>query len=215
MALTEILPAASAGKGHSAEEQRKSKLDRDLPHSNQSTGQRAPCVGGDDERHTEGDHDADGDNLDEDQPLERDVHNRRQRQRRANDDQPRDRDVTGIAAKDVSRQRRGAQNPPGHRFAKYTMTARTRPQCSRTGQTCERGLARGKRVALDLHVQKELRHDAQYSAPEKHEACLRGNERPQDELTRRQPHACSDQARTNDGPETVGRIRKISDDERG
>ena len=216
VALAEILPAASAGKGHRAEEQRKSKLDRHLPHSNQSTGKRPPGVSRDDKSHAEGDHDADGDDLDDDEPLERDVHDRRQRQRRANDDQARDRDVTGITAEDVTRQRGGAQNPPRPQVREVHHHGQDEaPMFPEPVETGERRLARGKRVALDLHVQEELRHDAQHGTPEKHEARLRGDERPQDELARGQADACRDQARTNDAPETVRRIRKISDDEGG
>ncbi len=216
VALAEILPSSGAGKGHRAEEERKSKLEWYLPHSNQSTGKRPPGVGGDHKSHAKSDHDADGDDLDDDQPLERDVHDRRQRQRRANDDQPRDRDVAGITAEDVTRQRGGAQNPsrPQVREVHHHRQDEA-PMFPKPVETGERRLARGQRVALDLHVQEELRHDAQHGPPEKDEARLRGDERPQDELARRQADACRDQARTNDAPETVRRIRKISDDEGG
>ena len=47
----------------------------------------------------------------------------------------------------------------------------------------DRGFARGERVALDFHVEEELRDDAEQRAPQEHQADLRSDVRPQDELT--------------------------------
>ena len=79
----------------------------------------------------------------------------------------------------------------------------------------ERRLAGRERVALDLHVQEELRHDTEYRAPEKDEAGLGGDERPEDELARRQADAGGHDAGTDDAPEITGRVGKIADDEGG
>ena len=79
----------------------------------------------------------------------------------------------------------------------------------------QRRLAGGERVALDLHVQEELRHDAEHRAPEKDEAGLGGDERPEDELARRQPNAGGHDAGADDAPEITGRVGEVADDERG
>jgi hypothetical protein len=77
----------------------------------------------------------------------------------------------------------------------------------------ERRLAGGERVALDLHVQEELRDDAQHGAPKEDEACLRGDVGPEDELARRQADAGRDDTGADDAPEIAGRIGKIADNQ--
>ena len=59
----------------------------------------------------------------------------------------------------------------------------------------ERRLAGRQGVALDFHVEEELRDDAEERAPQQHQPDLRGDERPQDELAGRQAHAAGDDAR--------------------
>jgi hypothetical protein len=76
-------------------------------------------------------------------------------------------------------------------------------------------LAGGERVALDLHVQEELRHDTHHGAPEEDEARLRGDVGPEDELARRQADAGGDDTRADDAPEIAGRVGKIADDQGG
>jgi hypothetical protein len=78
----------------------------------------------------------------------------------------------------------------------------------------ERRLPRRQRVALDLHVEKELRHDAEDSSPEEDQTRLRGDEGPDDELPGRQANASGDDAGADDAPEVSRRFGKIADDER-
>ena len=79
----------------------------------------------------------------------------------------------------------------------------------------QRRLAGRERVALDLHVQEELRHDAQHRPPEKDEAGLGRDEGPEDELAGRQADAGGHDAGADDAPEIAGRVGKIADDEGG
>ena len=53
----------------------------------------------------------------------------------------------------------------------------------------DRRLARRERVPLDFHVEEELRDDAEDGGPEKHQADLRRDERPEDELAGRKADA--------------------------
>ncbi len=214
VALAEVLSAAGAGKRDRTEHEREAELERHVADADEPAGQRPPRVGGDRERHAERHDDAHGGDLDEDQPLERHVDDRRQRQRRTDDEQRAHGDVARVAAEDVTRQRRGAQHPARPQVREVHHDRQHEPPVlPEPVEPRQRRLARGERVALDFHVQEELRHDAEHRAPEKDEASLRGNERPEDELARRQADAGGNDAGADDAPEITGRIRKVADDE--
>ena len=65
-------------------------------------------------------------------------------------------------------------------------------------------------VALDLHVQEELCGDADACTPEEHQADLRRDVRPEDELSGPQADPGGDDTRTDDAPEIAGRIGEIA-----
>ena len=77
-------------------------------------------------------------------------------------------------------------------------------------EAAHRGLAGRERVALDLHVQEELRADAEERAPQEDEADLRRDQRPQDELAGRQPDAGGDDAGADDPPEIAWSLGKVA-----
>src|SRR5688572_23037182 len=62
------------------------------------------------------------------------------------------------------------------------------------------GFASRQRVALHFHVEKELCDDADESAPQQYQADLRGNERPEHELSGRKAHASRDDAGADQPP---------------
>ena len=64
----------------------------------------------------------------------------------------------------------------------------------------EGGLARCQRVALDLHVDEELRGQPDQSRPHEHQADLGGDVGEEDELPGREPDAGSDDAGSDDAP---------------
>ena len=194
--------------------ERESQLERDLADADQAAGQRPPRVGRNRKRDAERGDDAHGGDLDEDQPLERHVDDRRQRQRRADDEQRTHGDVARIAAEDVARERGRAEDPARPQVREVHHDGQHEPPVlPEPVEPGQRRLAGGERVALDLHVQEELRDDAQHRAPEKDEAGLRGDEGPEDELARRQADAGRDDAGADDAPEIAGRVGKIADDE--
>ena len=105
--------------------------------------------------------------LHEDQPLERDVDDRRERQRGADHDQRPDRDRAGVAAEHVGRKRRRTHRPAGPEVREIDHHREHQPPVPPEAvESGQRGLAGRQRVALDLHVQEELRHDADDRAPE-------------------------------------------------
>ncbi|MBB3726778.1 hypothetical protein FHR33_002638 [Nonomuraea dietziae] len=77
------------------------------------------------------------------------------------------------------------------------------PEAAETGQ---RGLAGGQRVALDLHVEEPLGHDAHQRAPDEDQADLGGDVGPEDELSAGQPDAGAHQPRADEPPPRGGRV---------
>ena len=67
-----------------------------------------------------------------------------------------------------------------------------------------------QRVALHLHVEKELRDDADERAPQQHEPDLRGDERPQHELSGRQADASSHDSRADEPPVVARRLGHLA-----
>ncbi len=125
-----------------------------------------------------------------------------------------DGDVARVAAEDVARQRRRAQHPPRPQIGEIHHDGEHQPPVlPEPVEPGERRLPRGERVALDLHVEEELRDDAEDGAPEEDQARLRGDERPEDELARRQADAGGDDAGADDAPEISRRFGKVADDE--
>ena len=77
------------------------------------------------------------------------------------------------------------------------------------GEAGDGGFTGRERVALDLHVDEPLGDDADRGAPEQHQAHLRCDVRPENELARGEAHAGGDHTRTNERPEALGRFGKI------
>ena len=67
-----------------------------------------------------------------------------------------------------------------------------------------------QRVALHFHVEKELRDDANQRAPQQHQPDLRGDERPQHELSGRQTHSSRDDSRSDEPPVVARRLRHVA-----
>ena len=104
---------------------------------------------------------------------------------------------------DVGGQRRRAHRPAGPQVGEvHHDREHQAPVLPEPVEPAQRRLAGRQRVALDLHVQEELRDDAEDRAPQEHEADLRGDVGPQDELAGREPDAGGDDARPDDAPGT-------------
>ena len=74
----------------------------------------------------------------------------------------------------------------------------------------EHRLARRQRVTLHLHVDEELRDDADQRTPEQHQPDLRRDVGPQDELAGRKADAARDDARTHQPPIVAWRLRQLT-----
>ena len=88
---------------------------------------------------------------------------------------------------------------PGHMLGTIVkMTEQHAPRLPEADEACHGGLARGERVALDLHVEEVLHGHAEHRGPQKAEPDGRGHVRPDDVLPG--PHAQSreDDARAED-----------------
>ena len=95
------------------------------------------------------------------------------------------------SARDV-KERRGADRPSGPEVGKVHQHGEQRPQCFHSRLKPAAPSPPSRALALDLHVEKELRDDAEHGAPEKHEADLRRDVGPQDELAGGDPDARRD-----------------------
>ena len=86
---------------------------------------------------------------------------------------------------------------PGHMFGQDREEAEEHaPRLPEADEAGDRGLARGERIAFDLHVEEVLHGDAQDRRPEETGADGRRHEGPDDVLTRSDAEAGKDDARS-------------------
>ena len=116
-----------------------------------------------------------------------------------------------IAAEQVAGQRGGADRPPGPEVAQIGEHREHQPPVPpQPVEAADRRFAGGQGVALHFHVQEELRDDADERAPQQDQPDLRGDERPQHELARRQADAAGDDAGADQAPVVARRLGHVA-----
>ena len=199
VALDEVVGATGARRRERADQDGDVDLARERAEARDDLGGIA--VGGAGHRCDERDRDEQQQrpHLQELQPLHGLVDDRRggesepDRQQRRNGDR-----VCVTASKREGRNCGRARRPAGPRRREQSHQDEDQPE--RLPQPLEagdRGLSRGERVALDLHVDEELHEDPDDRRPEEDQAGLRRDVGKEDVLPARDPHADQDHARAD------------------
>ena len=131
--------------------------------------------------------------------LERLVDDGRRRQRHPDGDQHDDRDRVRVPADQVGEGRRARGAPAGPHVRDHGEDAeQDAPRLPGAGEAGDRGLPRGERVALDLHVEEVLDRHADDRQVQEADAGVGADVRPQDVLAGADSDARQDHARAED-----------------
>ena len=129
-------------------------------------------------------------------PLERLVDDGRRGQRHPDREQHDHRDHVRVATDQIGEDRRARRAPAGPDVRHHREDAeQDSPRLPGAGEAGDRGLPRGERVALDLHVEEVLDRDADDGQVQEPDAGVGADVRPQDVLARADPDARQDHAR--------------------
>ena len=212
VALHEVLPAASTGERHGAQEYGEPELAHRDAGIRDHLGGVGPVARGDGHCRAHREQHENRGHLEHLDAFEDGVHHRRQGQRRADDEQHADRDVVGVATPQVGRDRRRAGGPTGPQVGEEGHQREDQsPVPPEPAEPGEGRLPGGQRVALDLHVDEELGDQPHECRPHEHQAHLRGDVRVEDELPTGQPHTGGDDPGADQLEPALRRCRHLPD----
>ncbi len=161
-------------------------------------GRSAHAAGADGGDDRDGEEDERQAHLEELRALQRLIDDGRGGQCDARRDEDADRDQRHVTATYQERKDRHTARRPSRPHVRHDreQAEQHAPRLPESDESRNGRLARGERVALDLHVEEVLHRDAEHGRPEETGADRRGDIRPDDVLTGAHPQPGEDDARS-------------------
>ena len=214
VALHEVVGAAGAGRRQRADEDREVDLARERAEARDHLGRVAVGRAADGGEQGDPDEHEDRGDLEELEPLDGLVDDRRRGEDEADHEQQCDGDHDRVAAaererRDGRRTGRPARPRGGEQREPDDDQAPRLPQPLEAG---DRGLPGDERVALDLHVDEELHRHAHDRRPQEREPGRCSDVREEDVLTARDPDPHQDHARADQLAQWRGLGQLLLDD---